>query len=133
MKILVFTAVALSAVSLNAEMFKAVSPDGKNEIRLETGAKGMKYSVLRNGKTLVEPIEISLAINDLGTLNGKNAKPSASKRKTGGTLATPVYKKSQIDLAGNETKVDFGDWAFTMHARNDGVAWRYETSFPGEV
>ena len=116
-----------------AETFNAVSPDGKNEIRLETGAKGMRYSVLRNGKTLVEPIEISLTINDLGTLNGKSAKPSASKRKTGGTLATPVYKKSQIDLAGNETKVDFGDWAFTMHARNDGVAWRYETSFPGEV
>ena len=116
-----------------AETFNAVSPDGKNEIRLETGAKGMKYSVLRNGKTLVEPIEISLTINNLGTLNGKSAKPSASKRKVGGTLATPVYKKSQIDLAGNETKVDFGDWAFTMHARNDGVAWRYETSFPGEV
>ena len=133
MKIRVFTAVALSAVSLNAEMFKAVSPDGKNEIRLETGAKGMKYSVLRNGKTLVEPIEISLAINDLGTLNGKNAKPSASKRKTGGTLATPVYKKSRIDLSANETKVDFGDWALTMHARNDGVAWRFETSLPGEV
>ena len=116
-----------------AETFNAVSPDGKNEIRLETGAKGMKYSVLRNGKTLVEPIEISLTLNGLATLNGKSAKPSASSKKVGGTLATPVYKKSQIDLAGNETKVDFGDWAFTMHARNDGVAWRYETSFPGEV
>ena len=116
-----------------AETFNAVSPDGKNEIRLETGAKGMKYSVLRNGKTLVESSEISLSINDLGTLNGKSAKPSASAKKIGGALATPVYKKSQIDLAGNETKVDFGDWAFTMHARNDGVAWRYETSFPGDV
>ena len=126
-------AVAAAALSASAATFKAVSPDGKNEIRLETGANGMRYSVLRNGKTLVEPIEISLTINNLGTLNGKNAKPSASSKKIGGSLATPVYKKSQIDLAGNETKVDFGDWAFTMHARNDGVAWRYETSFPGEV
>jgi len=126
-------AVAAAALSASAATFKAVSPDGKNEIRLETGAKGMRYSVLRNGKTLVKPIEISLTLNGLATLNGKNAKPSASSKKVGGTLATPVYKKSQIDLAGNETKVDFGDWAFTMHARNDGVAWRYETSFPGEV
>ena len=116
-----------------AETFNAVSPDGKNEIRLETGAKGMKYSVLRSGKTIIKPTGISLVISDHGCLNGTNAKPSASSRKVEGTLDTPIYKKSRIDLAANETKVSFGDWAFTMHARNDGVAWRFETSFPGEV
>jgi len=128
---------ALIATTLSfcvfAETFNAVSPDGKNEIRLETGGKGMKYSVLRSGKTVIKPIEISLVISGHGTLNGTKATPKASSRRVSGTLETPIYKKSRIDLSGNETKVDFGDWAFTMHARNDGVAWRFETSFPGEV
>ena len=33
-----------------AKTFNAVSPDGLNEVRLEIGEKGMKYSVWRRGK-----------------------------------------------------------------------------------
>ena len=36
-------------------------------------------------------------------------------RKVEGMLATPIYKKSAIDLAANETKVYFGDWAVRLH------------------
>ncbi|MBR5457266.1 MAG: glycoside hydrolase family 97 catalytic domain-containing protein, partial [Kiritimatiellae bacterium] len=57
----------------------------------------------------------------------------ASQRTISGTLETPLYKKSSVDLAANETRVDFGDWAVVLHARNDGVAWRFETAFSGEI
>ena len=85
----------------------AVSPDGLNELRL--------------------------AVEERGTLNGAGAKPEITARKVEGTLATPLYKKSSVDLAANETRVDFGDWAVRLHARNDGVAWRFETEFEGEI
>ena len=115
------------------KVFRAVSPDGLNEVRLEIGAKGMKYSVWRSGKSIVEPARIALKLDGHGWLNGADAKPKATTRKVEGTLATPLYKKSAIDLAANETHVDFGDWAVRLHARNDGVAWRFETKFDGEI
>ena len=61
------------------------------------------------------------------------AKPKTTSRRIDGKLPTPIYKKSKIDLAANETRVDFGDWAVVLHARNDGVAWRFETAFGGEI
>ena len=66
-------------------------------------------------------------------MDGKGAKPEAVSRKVTGSVATPIYKKSAIDLAANETRVDFGKWALVLHARNDGVAWRFETRYDGEV
>ena len=93
----------------------------------------MEYSVWRSGKSIVEPARIALKLDGHGWLNGADAKPKATTRKVEGTLATPLYKKSAIDLAANETHVDFGDWAVRLHARNDGVAWRFETKFDGEI
>ncbi|MCR5750974.1 MAG: glycoside hydrolase family 97 catalytic domain-containing protein [Kiritimatiellae bacterium] len=122
-----------SAADACGRRFSSVSPDGLNELRLEIGEKGMKYSVWRRGKAIVEPTGLSLAVEGRGALNGAGAEPKATTRKVDGTLATPLYKKSAIDLAANETKVDFGEWAVRLHARNDGVAWRFETKFEGEI
>ena len=120
--------------------FRAVSPDGQNEVRLELSeSKGLQYSVLRRGKIVIEPTDIALKIEGRGWLNGKTAGkglpalPTMATRKVEGTLPTPIYKKSSIDLSANETRVDFGDWAVVLHARNDGVAWRFETRYDGEV
>ena len=116
-----------------AQEFRAVSPDGLNALTLEVGNDGMKYSVLRRGKVLVEPTKISLLVAGRKALDGKGDTAKASQRKISGTLETPFYKKSSIDLAANETRVGFGDWAVVLHARNDGVAWRFETAFSGEI
>ena len=113
--------------------YAAVSPDGLNEVRLEVGQDGMAYSVWRRGKMLVEPTEISLVTREHGRMDGKSAKPEATQRKVEGRVATPLYKMSSVDLAANETRVGFGDWAVVLHARNDGVAWRFETAFKGEA
>lgn len=135
---LVLPALFLAAQALPAEVlaggrFSAVSPDKLNEIALDLSRGRMEYSVKRRGKTLVEPVEISLVVKGRGALDGRGLSPKASKRKIAGRLETPIYKKSSIDLAANETRVDFGEWAVALAARNDGVAWRFETSFPGEI
>ena len=116
-----------------AQSATVVSPDGKNELRLEVGEKGLEYSVLRNGKVLVKPSCVSLNTQERGRLDGKGAVPSETKRKVDGIVKTPIYKKAQVDLAANETRVDFGDWAVVLVARDDGVAWRFETKFGGEL
>ena len=123
----------LFANCADAAAFSAVSPDGRNELRLGIVGNGMEYSIWRNGKAIVESTRFSLAVEGRGALNGTDAEPKATTRKVEGTLATPLYKKSSIDLAANETRVDFGDWAVVLHARNDGVAWRFETKFEGDI
>ena len=118
----------------DGETFKAMSPDGLNEIRLEVSPKGgMSYSVWRRGKALAKPTRISLHVKGHGWLNGTGAAPKATSRMVRGKVATPRYKKAEVDLAGNETRVDFGDWSVALHARDDGVAWRFETRFPDEI
>ena len=126
-------AAMFSDASAAPQYHAAVSPDGLNEVRLEVGQDGMAYSVWRRGKALVEPTEISLVTREHGRMDGKGAKPDATPRKVEGRVATPLYKMSSVDLAANETRVGFGDWAVVLHARNDGVAWRFETKFAGEV
>ena len=116
-----------------AQEFRAVSPNGLNALTLDVGKDGMKYSILRRGKELVEPTGISLFVGGRKALDGNGVTAKASQHKISGTLETPLYKKSSIDLAANETRVDFGDWAVVLHARNDGVAWRFETAFTGEI
>ena len=130
-------AFAFSAFAETADelCFRAVSPDGLNELRLDVAEKGMEYSVWRRGKAMVEPEKFSMRVG-LSDLNGREVyvlgtKVKSEARKVEGTLQTPLYKKSSVDLAANETKVDFGDWAVTLHARNDGVAWRFETAIDG--
>ena len=115
------------------EIFRAVSPDGLNEIRLVVGDSGMCYSVSRRGKMVVESARLSLRTKEHGWMDGKGVKPVSSTRKVAGLVATPAYKKSEVDLGANETRVDFGDWAVALHARNDGVAWRFETEYGGEI
>ena len=130
----VLLGVLISSLAHSADFSSAaVSPDGRNELRLEIGGKDMAYSVWRGGKAIVEPTRFSLSVEGRGALNGAGAEPKATMRKVEGTIATPLYKKSSVDLAANETRVDFGDWAVVLHARNDGVAWRFETNFGGEI
>ena len=109
----------------------AVSPDGKNEIRLWTDP--LAYEVVRGGQVVVAKSEIGMKV-DGACLNGAKRKGfrfSAEKRT--GFVETPIYKKDRIDLSGNETFVDFGEWGVRLAARNDGVAYRFETKMPGKV
>ena len=107
----------------------AVSPDGKNEIRL--WANPLAYEVRRGGKTVVAKSEIGMKVAGRCLVPG--AKCLVRKDAKSGFAETPVYKKARIDLSGNETFVDFGDWGVRLAARNDGVAYRFETKMPGRI
>ena len=133
-------ALALSGCALfdktepNDSAATAISPDGKNEIRL--WASPLAYEVRRNGQVVVAKSEIGMKVN------GQCLKPNATWNGGGwwsgsgaksGTVETPIYKKSRIDLAGTEVSVVFGDWRVRLSARNDGVAYRFETEMKGRI
>ena len=112
------------------KIWRAVSPDGLNEIRLFE--KPLACQVLRRGVPVTGRMPIDLTVDGASLAQG--AKPVGSEvRRLSGREASPVYKKDAIDLGGEERIVDFGDWAVRLAARNDGVAYRFETKKPGRI
>ena len=112
-----------------ADAVTAISPDGKNEIRLWTNP--LAYEVRRGGEVVVAKSEIGLKVE--GKCLMRSAKCLVQREGKSGFVETPIYKKARIDLSGHETFADFGDWGVRLAARNDGVAYRFETKMPGRI
>ena len=110
------------------------SPDGKNEIRFY--ANPLAYEVVRDGVTVVAKSEIGLTVDGArlgGTDATERVPPVITTGKRSGVVDAPVYKKSKVDLSANEAFVDFGAWGVRLVARNDGVAYRFETKKSGKM
>ena len=112
-----------SVMTLTAQTISVKSPDGLNEIRLITEPT-LSYSVHRAGVERIAPTPISMEIEGKGVLGGNAAKVSASDTiSVKGKVASPLYKKSEVDESANKTTVAFdGGWKIVMVARNDGAA-----------
>ncbi len=126
---LALTATLVATFASFAEVISVKSPDGRNEIRLATEPV-LSYSVLRDGKERIAPTPISMTVEGKGVLGG-NAQVAGTVRSTrAATLPTPIYKKASVVDNGNEAKVSFaGGWQVFLHARNDGVAYRFATAW----
>jgi len=113
--------------SLLAVVLTVFSPDGRNEIRLDD-ADGLRYSVLRDGRELVSPSAVSLAVRDRPFAPEiVDSKPF----RESGVLKTPVYKKAEITLEAKGLHVRLsGGYGVDLIARDDGVAYRFVTDFP---
>lgn len=96
------------AVDPAATVASAVSPDGRNEIRLH--AAPLRYEVRRDGVLLVAPTPVNLRIGGRELASPDARTLSVVARASAGTLTTPVYKKASIDLAANGCRADFGNW-----------------------
>ena len=126
--------IAGCCVAALAQTVSVKSPDGANEIKLLTEPV-LSYAVYRSGEVRVLPTPLALEIEGKGVLGGAEAKiVTADTVSLKGTIASPLYKKASVDINANMTTVSFeGNWKVVMVARNDGVAYRFETSFPDRV
>ena len=128
----VLVAAALACGGLSADTYFAKSPDGRNEIRLNTDG-AFAYSVLRDGVVLVKDAPLALVTEGHGALGKSGVKAVSSETKAvHGTVPSPIYKKASVSLEGQVCTVSFGGgWKIALHARNDAVAYRFETAFGG--
>lgn len=119
---------ALSAGAVQARTMNVKSPDGRNEIRLEADGTSLRYSVWRDGKMRLAPSAVSLSVR------GKTFSPkvlSSEPYTLTGSEKTPFYKKASVSLAANGRRLAFaGGFGLELVARDDGVAYRFTTSFP---
>ena len=133
-KSLFLAAFAAASLSVFAEQVIEKSPDGRNEIRIDTEPV-LAYSVYRDGKMRIAPTPISMTVEGKGVIGGRGLLkgPKVLSNQHGSrkaVLPTPIYKKAQVIDDGNETEVAFeGGWKVLLHARNDGVAYRFATDW----
>ncbi|MBO7683641.1 MAG: FAD-dependent oxidoreductase [Kiritimatiellae bacterium] len=109
----------------------AVSPDGRNAIRLYGGP--LAYEVSRDGVAVAAKSEVGVSLDGRRLEDGAQSPKSVTRRTLSGTVPTPVNKKASVSLAANETLADFGDFAVRLVARDDGVAYRLELKKAGTV
>ena len=122
----------LFAIAAQAEAYSLKSPDGRNEIRVETGA-ALKFSVLRDGEMRVSPTPIAMKFQDR-TIGPAAQVVSAARRRVGGKVPMPVWKKAELDETREELVIEAeGGWSLRLAARDDAVAYRFETSFGGRT
>ena len=127
---LIAAVAAVSGCAEKSSSVTAISPDGRNEIRLY--ANPLSYEVFRDGVKVVGKSEIGLKVDSVW-LNASNGFTSAVNRSLKGIEPMAIYKKDAIDLSASMVMADCGTWGVDIIARNDGVAYRFRTHRTGEV
>lgn len=137
-----FRLVAMITLLLGAQRLQAAqavshgltSPGGRIEVVLSAG-ENPTYSVRRRGSELISPSAISMTIDGARVLGALPRIQDVRRRSVRETL-TPVVRQKAAALADvfNEMVLIFaGDYSLTFRAYDDGVAYRFSTSFPDRI
>ncbi|MBQ7189106.1 MAG: glycoside hydrolase family 97 protein [Kiritimatiellae bacterium] len=127
-KVIGISLVACAVLCARAETWSVKSPDGKNEIRLKDG-DALTVEVLRDGKQRIAPSVIGLTLEGKSTFGIRPKKIGQRDDQFDETIQTPIFKKAAIRNVAKRVTVSFdGGYSVTLHAANDGVAYRFETT-----
>lgn len=126
-KLIIVSVALFSSITLfAAKPITISSPDGKLTASIEPG-DSLVYSISREGKTVMQPSTLGLTLSD-GTKVGTGKAKVTSRKKVDQTLATPLYRHSEIPEKYNELTLQLSkDWDVVFRAYDDGIAYRYVT------
>ncbi len=106
------------------------SPDGRIEVRIRT-AGHLRYDVLLRGAPVLENAMLSLDVDHKKL--GDNPKVTNAHPSSQDQVVEPVVRQKFAKIRDhyNELKLTMdGSYAVSFRAYNEGVAYRFETSFP---
>ena len=126
----VITLCALAAFSLESKEFLLTSPDGSIELTVsDIGA--FRWSVSRNGETILNPSVIDLTINGFSKEGFKSVKYSSHNDIISATVPT---KFRWVQDRYNEMVLEYGGGlSLAFRAYDNGVAYRFETAIDSDV
>jgi alpha-glucosidase len=121
---ILFALLALTVSSPNGAVVVSVNTDG-----------AVTYAISVNGRQVVEPSGISLTLAG-GEVLGRSPVVLRSQERTNDHVLKPVVRLKRVEIADRyrELRIDFqGDYSLIVRAYDDGVAYRWVLSRPGEV
>lgn len=135
-RLIVLTA-SLFAFTLMAEdvSIPLFSPDGRGKVTFSAGADGMRWSLDRNGKTLIEPSKLGLTFSSFGASRSEPGEFGVADRKTRSVdtvWTNAVYRRLEVRDRFNELAVTLEErekphrrLGLVFRAYDEGVAFRY--------
>ena len=122
------------AVSSAGSIKEIKSPNNKITVKIDI-SNTISYSVNYNGEKLIVPSPISLNLG-FGDVLGHDPKLLGSKVTSVNNIVKPVIKDKRAEILNkyNQLTLSFsGNYKLTFRVFDDGVAYRWETSRPGNI
>lgn len=119
-----------SGMTVAQSSYDLKSPDGRIEVRIRTAGQ-IRYDVILGGVPLLDGALLSLDVEHKKL--GLDPKVVSAKQTSADQIVEPVVRQkfAQIRDHYNELKLTMnGGYAVVFRAYNEGVAYRFETSFP---
>ena len=143
MKRLIILAVLLCGLSgittvngkRSVENYSLKSPNSKIEVNIRYGDEGGIYYKVTHENTLVlDWSSISMELEDGNVLGFQCSTKNIKKRSVNEIIDANFYKKTKVSNNYNELIINFkGNYALTFRAFDDGVAYRFSTSFKNQI
>ena len=131
--LLSFLLLCFLGLTANAQSsFDLRSPDKRIEVRIRT-ANGIRYDVVYDGRAILQDSSLSMDIDH--KVIGREVKVASSKERHNDQILEPVIKQKFAKIRDNynELRIEMeGGYAVVFRAYNEGVAYRFETSFPAD-
>lgn len=117
-----------------ARTLELSSPDRQLRVTIDTGER-LAFSVSHRGMPLVLPTPIGMTLNGIGTLGEKPRLTGQQRHSVDATVHPVVAQKSRVVRDHyNALQLDFaGGYALEVRAYDEGIAYRFRTSLPGQV
>ena len=121
----IFAAMLLSvAVWAAPKSYELKSPDGKLQVKVETGS-GINYTLIHAGDTLLNSSYIGMYLTD-GTVFGEDQKVNkVTRRSVDQTVDAFNYKKAEVEDRFNEMTLKFKKFSLVFRAYDDGMSYRF--------
>ena len=132
-KAILFLLALHSLMGWSQKVLHLESPN--KQIKLEvTVGNDLAVSISQNGTMILEPSAIGMNIRNVGVIGDQPKLSKVSKRSVSGVkIASPIYKKSEVDDSFNELTAEFkGNYAVSFRCYNQGVAYQFSTNLKGD-
>jgi len=106
------------------------SPDGRIEARIRTAGQ-IRYDVLLKGRALLENSTLTLDVEHKKL--GVDSKVLDAKTRSNDQIVEPVVRQKFAKIRDHYNELQLrmdGGYAVVFRAYNEGLAYRFETSFP---
>ena len=115
--------------------FQVASPNREIVVSLTTDGAQLAWSISYRGAPLTRPSPLALVLAGGRVLGDKPLFTTTLSRSADTTLTPPVrYRRAEIRDRFNESTFAFaGNYALVVRAYDDGVAYRWKTTLPGEI
>lgn len=118
----------------SAKDFSLQSPDKRTHLKVRVDGQ-ISYEVEHNGRTILLPSPISLTVAGRKVL-GSHPTLTGTVRREINEAIHPVVKQKSAEIVNHchELTLTFAeDFSLIFRAYDDGIAYRFVTSLPGEI